>query len=142
MICKRCEKDKGAEFYANDRTCKECRKALMRAKRLKRGDQYREYDRQRYQNQPHRKKAIAEYAKTEKGKEANRAATRRWIKRNQEKRAAHIITGNAIRDGRLVRQPCEQCGEPKTDAHHDDYGQPLNVRWLCRKCHAQEHGRK
>ena len=142
MICKRCETDKGVEFYANDRTCKECRKALVRANRLKRGDQYREYDRQRYRNNPDRREAINQYLKTDKGREVANAAKRRWIHRNQHKRAAHIIAGNAIRDGRLAPQPCEQCGEPKTDAHHDDYGQPLNVRWLCRKCHAREHGRK
>src|SRR3990167_11210832 len=45
----------------------------------------------------------------------------------------------ALALGRLVRQACEQCGEPKTDAHHDDYSKPLDVRWLCRSCHRIFH---
>src|SRR3990167_8271898 len=32
-------------------------------------------------------------------------------------------------------------GELKTEAHHDDYGIPLGVRWLCRKHHCQWHRR-
>ncbi len=44
------------------------------------------------------------------------------------------------RDGmHLDRQPCEVCGDPKTDGHHEDYSRPLEVRWLCRLCHARAH---
>ena len=53
---------------------------------------------------------------------------------------AHVLTTSAIASGRLVRQPCEKCGEPKADAHHDDYNKPLAVRWLCRSCHSAWHG--
>ncbi len=42
---------------------------------------------------------------------------------------------NAARS--LDRQPC-WCGEPG-EAHHPDYGKPLNVIWLCRKHHAEIH---
>ncbi len=47
---------------------------------------------------------------------------------------------NAIQVGHLVPQPCEVCGEGKTQAHHDDYNKPLEVRWLCHKHHCKEHG--
>lgn len=60
---------------------------------------------------------------------------------NPEKYSAHIKTGNAIRDGKLMRQPCEVCGKAKAQAHHDDYSKPLEVRWLCVK-HHNEHHRK
>lgn len=52
---------------------------------------------------------------------------------------ARKAANNAIRDGFLKRQPCEVCGNEKVDAHHDDYMQPLNVRWLCRKHHNEHH---
>jgi ribosomal protein S27AE len=45
----------------------------------------------------------------------------------------------AIKTGKLVRQPCEQCGKAKSEAHHDDYSKPLTVRWLCRPHHGAVH---
>ena len=47
----------------------------------------------------------------------------------------------AIKSGKLVRQPCEDCGKIPSEAHHTDYSKPLDVRWLCRKCHLGLHGR-
>lgn len=55
----------------------------------------------------------------------------------------------AIRAGRLVPQPCEVCGFAGTTkdgrrgviAHHDDYTEPLEVRWLCHRCHHEWHRR-
>lgn len=54
---------------------------------------------------------------------------------------------SAIRGGRLVAQPCEQCsangvmkdGRSEVQAHHDDYNKPLEVRWLCQACHHEWH---
>jgi hypothetical protein len=54
------------------------------------------------------------------------------------RRDARSATNHAIRDGKIVPQLCEVCGE-KAEAHHDDYGQPLLVRWLCFKHHRQHH---
>lgn len=47
----------------------------------------------------------------------------------------------AIRRGDLKRQPCEVCQSEKTDAHHDDYAKPFDVRWLCRKHHVGVHAK-
>lgn len=44
----------------------------------------------------------------------------------------------AVRSGRLMRMACEVCGKT-AEAHHDDYGRPLNVRWLCRSHHRKFH---
>src|SRR5690348_139354 len=53
---------------------------------------------------------------------------------------ARAAVQQAILSGRLERQPCEVCGAKTVDAHHDDYTQPLEVRWLCRRHHRQLHG--
>lgn len=45
----------------------------------------------------------------------------------------------ALKSGKLIRQPCEICGDSPAQAHHDDYNKPLEVRWLCRKCHTEWH---
>ena len=55
------------------------------------------------------------------------------------KKSVRSTTNHFIRKGFLVKQPCEVCGKDKVDAHHDDYWQPLKVRWLCRKHHNEHH---
>lgn len=54
---------------------------------------------------------------------------------------AHIAVGAAIRTGKLKRQPCEKCGDPTSQAHHDSYypDKWLKVRWLCPKDHKAWH---
>ena len=47
----------------------------------------------------------------------------------------------AIHKGELAQQPCEQCGDECTYAHHEDYDKPLEVRWLCPSCHRMRHNK-
>lgn len=61
------------------------------------------------------------------------------MRRNPIQKKANQAVNNAIRDGRLTRQPCEVCGAQKAQAHHEDYSKPLDVRWLCTKHHAEWH---
>ena len=57
-----------------------------------------------------------------------------------ERRRANILVGCAIAKGELIRGACEACGSRKyVEAHHDDYADPLNVRWLCKSHHKQHH---
>ena len=65
----------------------------------------------------------------------------RFRVRNPEKVAAQKRVASAIHRGELVRpDACSQCAAPcKPHAHHDDYAQPLSVRWLCRLCHIRHH---
>jgi len=58
---------------------------------------------------------------------------------SKNKAKAKSAVSYAIKKGKLIRQPCEKCGAEKTDAHHDDYAKPLEVRWLCRSHHIQWH---
>jgi hypothetical protein len=38
---------------------------------------------------------------------------------------------------------CEVCGKEAVHAHHDQYDEPLKVRWLCRRQHAKhQHHRE
>ena len=141
MECVRCFTEKGDDFYANDRTCKECRCALVRRNRAQNIDYYREYDRSRGML-PHRVKAREVYQKTDAGKASCKKSKRKWLNANQDKRAAHVILGNAVRDGRIEKpESCYECGvtECRIHGHHEDYAQPLEVRWVCSKCHRQVH---
>ena len=99
-----------------------------------------EYDKGRA-NQPHRVEARELYAKTEAGKKAGYRAKRKWMENNTVKRAAHIIFGNALRDGKMTRPShCQGCGDKcNPHGHHEDYSKPLDVVWLCPSCHKTVH---
>ena len=43
------------------------------------------------------------------------------------------------RKGKLKPELCEVCGDEQVQMHHDDYGKPLKVRWLCHLHHLQLH---
>jgi len=55
--------------------------------------------------------------------------------RYPERVKAREICYEAIRTGKLKKEPCELCGEENVQAHHEDYSKPLEVRWLCPDCH-------
>lgn len=59
--------------------------------------------------------------------------------RHPDRTRARAETREAIRIGAITRQPCEVCGDPKSEAHHPDYAKPLEIKWLCRTHHHQEH---
>ncbi len=56
--------------------------------------------------------------------------------RERAKKATTAV-GNAVRDGRMVKPThCHYCREEHPlSAHHWDYYRPLDVTWLCRRCH-------
>ena len=65
-----------------------------------------------------------------------------WRKRYRKNPAPYIARAKvqrALRSGKLTKTPCECCGEEKVQAHHHDYDKPLEVQWLCRKCHTTHH---
>lgn len=142
MQCAKCENEKEpTEFYANDRTCKECRKAKVRANRAKKIEYYREYDRKRA-NRPDRVEARKEYAQTDEGIAAGNRAKKRWTEKNKKKRWVANCVNNAIRDGALIKpKECSKCRKTKCriEGHHNDYDRPLDVTWLCSACHRAWH---
>lgn len=120
--------------------CKECAKTDVKANRLKRIDYYKAFDAAR-SNLPHRVEARRQYALTERCKESQRLSRIRYQERMPDRRAAHVLLGNAVRSG-VVAKPknCEWCGsQGKLHGHHEDYTKPLDVIWLCVPCHKKHH---
>lgn len=64
--------------------------------------------------------------------------------------AAQAEVVKALRRGELVRPDrCSDCGKPgkpgpgtSIEGHHPDYSKPLEVEWLCRRCHKSRHAYK
>lgn len=68
-----------------------------------------------------------------------RTRQQEWRKTHPERYLAHLWVQTARKLGLLTPQPCEECGSPKSEAHHDDYSRPGEVRWLCRRHHRIHH---
>ena len=58
------------------------------------------------------------------------------------RKAAWSAYRKARKLGLLQKQPCEVCGNPNAGGHHDDYGKPLEVVWLCGRHHVQRHNER
>lgn len=132
-----------SEFYKHPRMadghlgkCKTCtrRDTAERVERLSKTDLAwveRELERQREKSKRRRKEGWVS--------SAAHTAKKAWQTRNKNKRAAHNKVGKALLSGKLTRESCCICGDPQTEAHHDDYSKPLEVRWLCKKHHDAVH---
>lgn len=106
--------------------CIDCARSDARRHRIANADRVREYDRARG-NRPDR---IAR--NTERGMQ--------YRQEMPERRKAHTVVGNAVRDGKLKKMPCAFCGSTeRLEAHHHDYSKPLDVTWLCSACHSRFH---
>jgi hypothetical protein len=135
--CFKCGEDKPLhDFYKHPRMgdghlnkCKECTKSDVKERYAAEPDKIAAYERQRSQS-AHRKSLVLVYQRHRRA-------------RAPEKDKARQALANALRSGRVVRLPCEVCGECDVEAHHDDYSRPLDVRWLCFKHHRENaHGQR
>ena len=91
-----------------------------------------------YQANKERKAATVK-AWNEANPDKVKAQRERKKERNPENISARLAVSNAILAGKLVRQPCEVCGATEVHGHHDDYSQPLAVRWMCSQHHLEHH---
>lgn len=79
--------------------------------------------RERYQENP------------EKYKEYREAYNKKYSDRYR----ARYILNNAIKRGIIKKEPCSICGASvNVQGHHKDYNYPLDVEWLCIKCHMRK----
>lgn len=130
--CRKCHTEKGFnEFYANRRMkdgyfnkCIECTKRDVRRHRQS-SPRPREYDRERYHNNPERKQKMFLSAEA-----AHKA--------HPEKQRSRMALNRAVKAKRLVRPTvCAVCGKEasRIEGHHYDYNKPLEVVWCCSICH-------
>lgn len=141
--CRRCFESKLLiDFYEHPQMkdgylniCKKCKRKEAIKRRNKNIDIVREKDRKRNML-PHRIEARKEYIS--KNLETVNDIKRKYIKNNPEKRKAHNILNNAIRNGEIIKpNRCGRCNKINhiICGHHKDYSKPLEVEWLCPLCH-------
>ena len=148
-VCKKCGINKSLdEFYHHkemkDRhlnICKSCICSRVSKHRKENIEKVREYDRNRPNAQERSKKNQERIAKNPELKKKYMTQKKEWAEKNKIKVSAQRKVQRAVRMG-LIKKPkfCERCGSDKLiQGHHHDYTKPLDVIWLCYKCHQQEH---
>lgn len=60
-------------------------------------------------------------------------------KNTKTKHYARTYANTYLKRGKLKKKPCEVCGASEVEMHHEDYSKPLQVNWLCRKHHMDNH---
>jgi len=111
-------------------SCAVCSSAEVRRRANRRREE--NYERERA------KERAKEAKRREKRKEYDRkrAQTPQWKAREQLK--------SAVRRGDILKPTaCEDCGKELPSrlihGHHHDYSKPLEVEWLCTRCHGRRH---
>lgn len=144
-ICKKCGMCKlFSDYYKGHAICKICfnKKIKERPKSEKRRLAHNKAN-VKYRKE-HKDKDLASkkaYKKTEKGKLSERRYYKSKMKRIPEKMRARKLINTHIERGKLFRLSyCQNCkNKTKTEAHHKDYKKPLDVIFLCHKCHRLLH---
>ncbi len=84
-------------------------------------------------------RALKSYRLTPRGREKINNAVYKSIKKHPNRQKARSLVRLAIKNGNLVKPLKCKCGNRVIEAHHENYSKPLNVKWLCRKCHSDLH---
>lgn len=131
-ICFKCGREKEIkDFYTHPQMadghlgkCKECTKRDEKLRRIGHPEKMQAYEKKR--NTGDRLRLASARAK-------------KWRIKYPERYAAHTALNNAIRDGKIKKlDTCEICGNTfHIHAHHTNYSRPLDVVWLCARCHGQ-----
>ena len=74
----------------------------------------------------------AEWMREHRPKHADLPLVARW------KSSVRAKANYAQQAGHLLPLPCTECGAT-AQKHHEDYARPLDVIWLCRRCHLRRH---
>lgn len=116
------------------------RREYMRAWRAANQGQRREYNLAWRQANPSRK---CEYGRAWYARNADQIALtdHERRQRNLPKGRARGAIGDLKKAGQISAPwVCENCHTvEQLDGHHDDYQYPLQIRWLCRRCHQRWH---
>jgi len=132
MICKYCKEVKAAaDFFSNNKSrCKACCNIFQLEWKRKNPEKHRVLT-----------------ARTREGrKDKQNEYYKAWYLKNgrnrdKKKQLAHSMVMLAVRSGELIRpEICTDCKNPnKIEGHHNDYNKPLEVIWLCNRCHRKLH---
>jgi hypothetical protein len=121
-------------------TCKICHNKISKKYREDNPKECAAAKKRCYERKPEVYKAKAkEWRKSHL--ESRKEEFKKYKEKYPEKVAAHVAVMVEVRSGQMCPPDyCEGCfGSAPLEAHHPDYSKPLNVEWLCKKCHTEIH---
>lgn len=140
-VCTTCNEEKSTRFFYKRKNGKYGRYAVCIPCHNKVMHLIHKKDPKRVAYQAEYQKKYWHSYKPSYPKGARTKYVKRYEAKNPYKVTAWGMLHEAIRKG-LIRKPkrCSRCKKIKRlDGHHYDYDKPLNVWWLCRKCHKDVH---
>jgi hypothetical protein len=133
--CSTCKKYKELNCFCknkfkNDGIHDECKICHNRRKSIKRANDLEYKER--------KNKLGKETYKRNKTKILAKCLDRKTLKKQE--RSAQSKTEYLIKMGKIKKESCIVCNSViDIQAHHEDYNNPLDIMWLCRRHHAQLH---
>lgn len=116
-------------------------KAYAKSKRQKDPEKYRIQARAKRERNPEHYRARSK-AKYHKNREELLQKQKVRMRLEPEKCKARELANYAQKLGKIIQPPsCSFCGveTSRLDKHHSDYSKPLEVTFLCRRCHLRLH---
>jgi len=94
-----------------------------------------------YMCNPCNTKRLKAYRATKNGAKKTRESVYRSIKKHPLKQKARLELNRAVKFNGLYKpDTCSDCKKYKRiEGHHEDYSKPLEVIWVCRRCHFNIH---
>ena len=135
-ICNHCNEDKSLDQFYSDKyskdglrcECKLCNRKVS-------------IDRPEYSRRYRESHLFERRMKDRKRFNSSRSKKHAERRRGTEKYKAVCKLHYAIASGKIKKpSKCEICGEDTIlHGHHSNYKEPLNVLWLCSRCHGIKH---
>ncbi len=139
--CRNCQRERSRRHYHNNKQDYKDRAKKwdadnpdrVRANRLKWEEENRERVERRQKEYRSRPESIK--MTNERSRKYRRTVEGRF------KESVRSKVNSAIRNGTIQKpDSCEECGKKGyVEGHHEDYNKPLDVDWLCKKCHWDKH---
>ncbi len=142
--CKRCKNANNRAYVAEHREHLLEKKRAFYARPEKRAARNAAAARYRTENPEKSAAACERWRKSPAGRARVAAWFRDYGKHDEAVRRkvdARVRVKLALKTGQLHKpDACESCHtRGKVEAHHIDYSRPLEVTWLCRRCHSALH---
>ena len=130
-----------ASLDGHENKCRECRRRERRAWRAANPGKERKATRLWYEaNKEQQIQRITQW-KRDHPERVAAYARRNYTQYPDKHKARTLVASKAIAAGDLNRpEHCTHChSKGNIQAHHHDYSKPLDVEWLCTRCHGEEH---